>query len=196
LFNDQLARMEDAGAVLVQIQMPNTGPISSPFTTVLITEFKADLNTYLAAHAQPGVPATLADLIDFNEANAAEVMPHFGQEWFVRAEATNGLNDPVYLDAVDDVARLAGEQGLLATMEQDSLDAIVAPTTGPAWVTNYQSGDAGSPSSAFLPAAAGYPHLTVPMGTVSGRPVGISFIGRAWDDAAILSLGHAYEQLP
>lgn len=196
LFNQQLARLEAAGAELVEIQMPNANPISSPFTTVLITEFKADLNAYLADHAAPGVPPSLAELIDFNNANAAEVMPHFGQEWFERAEATTGLDDPTYQSAVEDVARLAGDEGLRATMDAGNVVAIVSPTTGPAWRTNYATGDAGGPSAAFLPAAAGYPHLTVPMGTVGGLPVGLSFIGRAWDDATILSLGHAYEQLP
>ena len=195
LFDTQRAALEAAGAEIVEIQLPNTAPIGNSFTTVLITEFKADLNAYLADHAGAGVPADLAALIDFNNANAAEVMPHFGQEWFERAQATSGLTDPTYLNAVDQVASVAGTDGLLATLDDNDLDAIIGPTTGPAWITNYQTGDQGGPSSAFLPAAAGYPHLTVPMGAADGRPVGISFIGRPWEDASILSLGHAYEQI-
>ena len=196
LFNEQLARMEAAGAVLVPIDLPSTRPIGSPLSTVMATEFKVGINAYLAAHVQPGVPATLAELIEFNDAHAAEVMPYFGQEWFVVAEATAGLDDPDYQDARAAVARIAGRDGLLAIMDEDDLDAIVGPTAGPAWSTNYDTGDRGGPINGTLSAAAGTPHLTVPMGLVEGLPVGLSFVGRAFDDAAILSLGHAYEQLP
>lgn len=122
-------------------------------------------------------------------------MPHFGQEWFIQAQSTTGLDAPEYLSARMQVKQGAGEQGLPPVLDGNTLDAIVLPTTGPAWKADYGTGDAGTPSAAFLPAAAGYPHLTVPMGQVGGLPVGISFIGRAWDDARILVLGHAYEQL-
>jgi amidase len=195
LFDASLTRLEEAGATLVPIVLPTGGGLNAALLTVLTTELKADLNAYLLDHATPGVPATLADIIAFNEANAAEVMPHFGQEWFIQAEATTGLDDPDYLDARDQLLEETGPQGLLPVLDDDDLDAIVLPTTGPAWTTNYATGDAGTPSSAFLPAAAGYPHLTVPMGEVSGLPVGISFIGRPFEDATVLAVGHGYEQL-
>ncbi|RMG99166.1 MAG: amidase [Deltaproteobacteria bacterium] len=196
LFDAQIARIEAAGATVVDVSLPSTAPLSGPFVTVLTTELKVDLNAYLADHAAPGVPGSLAEIIAFNEANAAEVMPYFGQEWFLQAQNTAGLDDPQYVDALATVRQGAGANGLLPVLEGNDLDAIVLPTTGPAWTTNYATGDAGGPSAAFLPAAAGYPHLTVPMGEVGDRPVGISFIGRPWDDAAMLALGHAYETLP
>ena len=179
LYEAQLEALEDAGATLVAIDVPNA---SGDLLTVLTTELKADLNVYLADHAAPGVPETLADVIAFNEANAETVLVHFGQEWLVAAEATTGLDDPGYLAAVQQLVQSAGEDGLLTVLDDDDLDAIVLPSTGPAWVTNYATGDAGTPSSAFLPAAARYPHLTVPMGEVSGLPVGLSFIGRPFED--------------
>ena len=195
LYEAQLDALQGAGATLVPVDVPGTGTLGGALVTVLTTELKADLDVYLADHAAPGVPETLADVIAFNEANAAEVMPHFGQEWLLQAEATTGLDNPSYLAARDQLVDAAGPDGLLPILDDDDLDAIVLPTTGPAWVTNYATGDAGTPSSAFLPAAAGYPHLTVPMGDVGGLPVGLSFIGRPFEDASILALGHAYESL-
>lgn len=192
LYQAQLDALEGAGATLVPIAMPNAG---GDLITVLTTELKVDLNAYLADHAAPGVPETLADIIAFNEANAETVLVHFGQEWLIAAEATTGLDDPSYVAAVAQLVQATGEDGLLPVLDDDDLDAIVLPTTGPAWVTNHATGDAGTPSSAFLPAAARYPHLTVPMGEVSGLPVGLSFIGRPFEDATILALGHAFEQL-
>jgi len=195
LYQARLDALERAGATLVPITLPSTGGLGGAQLTVLSTELKAGLNAYLADHAAPGVPESLADIIAFNEANADTVLVHFGQQRLLGAEATNGLDDPGYLAAVELLVQSAGPEGLLPVLDGQDLDAIVVPTTGPAWVTNYATGDAGSPSSAFLPAVARVPHLTVPMGKVAGLPVGLSFIGRPFDDAAILALGHAYEQL-
>jgi amidase len=196
VYDAALADMSDAGATLVDIALPPSGALGGPFLTVLLTEFKAGLNAYLAGHAASGVPGSLADIIAQNQAEAATIMPHFGQEYFTQAEATAGLSDPGYLAALAQVTQGAGADGLLVVLDANALDAIVIPTTGPAWPTNYATGDANSdPSAAFLPAAAGYPHLTVPMGRVDDRPVGLSFIGRAWDDASILALGHAFASL-
>lgn len=192
LYQTRLDALQSAGATLVPIDMPNAG---GNLVTVLTTELKVDLNAYLADHAAPGVPETLADVIAFNDDNAETVLVHFGQQWLVAAEATTGLDDPGYIAAVQQLVQSAGEDGLLPVLDDDDLDAIVVPTTGPAWITNYATGDAGTPSSAFLPAAARYPHLTVPMGEVAGLPVGLSFIGRPFEDATILALGHAFEQL-
>lgn len=202
-FEAELAMLETAGAILVEVTLPTSASYGQAELTVLTTEFKADLNAYLAAHPQPGQPATLAELIAFNAANAATVMPYFGQELFELSETTDGLDDPAYLAALADSRRITGEEGIDAVMTADDLDVLVSPTTGPAWKTDYASGDDISGVASGPAAVAGYPHLTVPMGTVDvmssegfdALPVGMSFIAGRWRDAEVLALGHAYEQL-
>jgi len=163
---------------------------------VLMTELKADLNTYLATTAPGRVPSrTLADLIAFNRAHADVEMPVFGQESFEAAEATHGLDDPVYLKAKADAHRLAGPEGIDAMLAANQVIALVAPTTGPSWLIDPVWRDRGGGGGAgYLAAIAGYPHLTVPMGQVDGLPVGLSFIGPAWTEARLLRLGSAFEQ--
>jgi amidase len=158
-----------------------------------MTELKADMNAYLATTRSPH--RTLADLIRFNEANAAAEMPLFGQELFIQAEATKGLNDPEYKKALATAKRLAGPEGIDKLLREHKVDVLIAPTTGAAWLIDVVNGDqyVGGGAST-LPAVAGYPHLTVPMGMVRGLPVGLSFIGPAWSEARILGIGHAYEQ--
>jgi amidase len=195
VFNAQLARIEAAGAMLVHVMLPRGSMYGNAELTVLLYEFKADLNAYLAAHPVSGQPATLAELIDFNDANAPEVMPYFGQELFVQAEATTGLDAQEYLMAKDS-AHTVVANGIDAVLAAESLDAFVAPTTGPAFMTNYVSGDSIGGSASGPAAVAGYPHLTVPMGSVSGLPVGLSIFAGRWQDAKVLALGQAYESLP
>jgi amidase len=193
VFMAELMRMADAGAVLVSVQVPL--PFGNDPYTVLVTEFKVGIEAYLASHPVAGQPTTLAELIAFNQANAAEVMPYFGQEIFEDAQATNGLDDPDYLDALANVQSTVGENGILAVMEQNQLEALVSPTTGTAWMTNYAGGDPGIEGASTPAAIAGYPHLTVPMGEVAGLPVGLSIFAGPWHDGRVLELGHAYERL-
>lgn len=195
LFNEERARLEAAGAILVDVALDLTSWEEDEFL-VLKTEFKADLNTYLAAHARPGQAVTLADLIAFNEANAAKVMPYFGQEIFLAAQETRGLDDPGYLSAKQRARDAAGRNGIVAVMAANHLDALIAPTAAPAWKIDYRQGDPPVASASGPAAVAGYPHLTVPMGRVGGLPVRISFFAEAWSDGRVLALGHAYEQLP
>jgi len=187
-------KLQAAGATLVDVKL-GAGPGSSDYT-VETYEFKVLINAYLSSHPVPGQPASLTELIAYDTANAATVMPFFGQEVFNDAEATTGLSSTTYINArktaVD--GQRANIDGVLTT---NTLDALIAPTAPPAWKTNHTTGDPGLGGFASgIPAAAGYPHLTVPMGEVTGLPVGISFIGTAWADAKILELGYAYEQLP
>lgn len=196
VFAEQVSRIEAAGATIVHVTLPSAAQIGNDEYIVLLTEFKVGLNAYLASHATAGQPATLAELIAFNDDNASTVMAHFGQEIFELAEATAGLDDAVYLDAKAQALLAAGEQGIAAVMAAEALDALLAPTTGPAWVTNYTTGDDFSGITSTHAAVAGYPHLTVPMGAVNGLPVGLSIFAGAWQDAAVLALGHAYETLP
>jgi amidase len=139
---------------------------------------------------------TLAAVVEFNRAHAAEEMPLFGQDLFERAAATQGLQDAHYLEALREERRIAGPDGLDARFAALKLDAILAPTFGPAFLTDTVNGDAingAGPGS--MPAIAGMPHLTLPMGMVKGLPVGLSLIGPAWGDARMLALGAALEPL-
>jgi amidase len=137
---------------------------------------------------------TLADVIAFNEAHAKEEMPYFGQEFFVKAEAKGPLTEPEYLDALAKCRRLSRAEGIDAIMDKEKLDAIVAPTGGAAWLTDHLTGDHFGGGSSTPSAVAGYPAVTVPAGFVSGLPIGLSFLGRAWSEATLLKLAYAFEQ--
>jgi amidase len=197
VFKKALATLTAAGATLVEIEkFPHDQDIGKLEELVLMTELKADLNAYLATTAPDQVPSrTLADLIAFNKQHAEAEMPLFGQDHFETAELTKGLDDPAYLTAKADAHRLAGPEGIDAMLQANKLDALIAPTLGPAWLIDpvlkdrFLGGDVGSP-----PAVAGYPHLTVPMGQVDGLPVGLSFVGPAWSEAQLLAYGYAFEQ--
>ncbi len=194
VFETNLQALRDAGAELVEItEGPNMRAISTAAFQVLMTELKVDLNAYLASTDPVQVPTrTLADLIAFNEAEPRETVL-FGQELFLLAEATKGLDDPEYIEARASSLRMAGVEGIDRMMADHRVVALIAPTTSRAWTNDPTDDDRSQGSSSSLAAVAGYPHLTVPMGFDRGMPVGISFIGGKWDDARILSLGHAYE---
>ena len=194
VFERALKDLEAHGATLVEVKAFDEGPIGRAEGVVLYTELKADLAAYLASTDPKKVPTrTLADVIAFNRATPKE-FEWFGQESFERAEKTKGLEDPDYLKALADSKRMAGPEGIDKILKDTGAVAIIAPTTGPAWTIDPLNGDNYGGSSTTLPAVAGYPHLTVPMGDVSGLPVGLSFIGPAWSEKLLLNLGYAYEQ--
>ena len=162
---------------------------------VLLYEFKADLNAYLAAlPASPGRPRSLADLIAFNDKNRDREMPFFGQEIFLQAEKKGPLTDKLYRDALAKDLRLSRKDGIDKTMDRHRLDALVAPTSGPACLIDLVDGDYGPGGSSTLPAVAGYPHVTVPAGYAFGLPVGVSFFCRAWSEPTLIRIAYAYEQ--
>ncbi|MDE8652506.1 amidase [Novosphingobium album (ex Liu et al. 2023)] len=196
VFETALADLRGAGATLIDIaDLPGRDKLGDAETTVLITELKADLNTYLATTPPAVRTRTLADVIAFNRAHAAAEMAWFDQGLFEDAQATRGLDDPAYRAAREQSRRLAGPEGIDRLLRENTLDLLVAPTTGPAWTTDLVNGDHfGDGGAGDLAAVAGYPHLTVPMGLVQGLPVGLSFIGPAWSEAELLSAGYAYEQ--
>ena len=164
--------------------------------TVLKAELKADLALYLQGLPTGLVPhKTLADVIAFNKANAATELQYFNQDIFEAADKEPGLDDPAYIKARATSLQLASD-GLNRLFVNNKLDVIIAQTNGRAWLSTLGKGDAFSgPSISTLPAVAGTPHLTVPMGLDAGLPVGLSFIGAKWHDYAVLKAGYAYEQL-
>lgn len=197
LFERALAMLRAGGATLVDI--PKTGAdekLNELELKLLLTELKTDLNAYLATTPASVGTRSLADVIAFNKANAATEMALFGQDLFEQAEAGKGTDDPDYTRVRDTAKRLAGPQGIDRLLAAHKVTMLVAPTFGPAWMTDLVNGDQyGGTSASQLPAVAGYPHLTVPMGQVKGLPVGLSFIGPAWSEAALLNAGHAFELL-
>ena len=194
-FEAALATLRAQGAILVDIaEGPNRGPIGQNEFTVLLNEFKAGLNDYLATTPPSVTTRTLADVIAFNRADPRE-LALFGQDIFEAAEATPGLQSEAYRTARATSLRLAGPEGIDRLLREHNVIALVGPTMPAAWPIDAVHGDQISGGGAGgLAAVAGYPHLTVPMGNVRGLPVGLSFIGPKWSDALILSLGYAYEQ--
>jgi len=196
VFEASLQAMREAGAELIEItEAPaDFRQIGGWELTVLLTELKHDLNLYLASTDPAQVTTrTLADVIAFNAAEPRETVL-FGQDLFERAEATRGLDDPAYVEARERSLRAAGPDGIDRMMAEHGVIALTAPTTSRAWTNDPDDDDDMQGSASRLAAVAGYPHLTVPMGFDRGMPVGISFMAGRWQDATVLSLGHAFER--
>src|SRR6185295_173553 len=165
LLEGGLRAMQGAGAVLVDpADIPHVGEYDESELLVLLYELKADLNAYLAALGPKAPVKSLADVIAFNQAHPREEMPYFGQELFLKAQAKGPLTDKAYTDALEKNRRLSRSEGIDALMDQHKLDAIVAPTGGPAWTTDCVTGDHFSGGSSTPAAVAGYPSITVPAG--------------------------------
>ena len=195
LYGDAVATLQKLGAVLVDpAEVPHQGEYDETELEVLLYELKADLDAYLATLGPSARVKTLADVIAFNEKNADREMPCFGQELFIKAQAKGPLTDKAYLDALAKNRRLSREEGLDAILTQHNLDALVAPTGGPAWLTDCAVGDHFGGGSSTPAAVAGYPNITVPCGYSFGLPVGLSFMGRAWSEPKLIRLAYAYEQ--
>ena len=160
---------------------------------VLLHEFKADLNSYLADLESSPV-RSLEEIIAFNEAHAAEELPYFGQELLLRAQETTGLDDPTYLCALEENHRFSRQEGIDAIMEQYHLDALIMPTGAPAWCIDVIDGDHPLGGSSQPAALAGYPAITVPAGFIFELPVGLTFMGRAYSEATLIRLAYAFEQ--
>ena len=194
-FEAALAVLKAAGAVLVEVKRPKLEGIGDAEFMVLKTELKADLNTYLATTPASVTTRTLEQVIAFDKANAASEMPFFAQEIFEDAATTKGLDDPAYKAARAKSLRLASVEGIDAMLKTAGAQILVEPSYGAAWLSDPIYGDQyNGPSSSELPAIAGYPNLTVPMGLVSGLPVGLSFIATKNGEATVLGAGYAYEQ--
>lgn len=194
-FKAALAVLKAQGATLIEIRKFDDKVIGDNEGKVLNTELRVGLNAYLATTPSSVSSRTLAQVIAFNQAHAVQELALFGQDTFIDAEKTKGLTDPAYKMARSKSLAAAGVNGIDKLLVANRLDALVGPTVGPSWKIDAVNGDQFSGGGAgSLAAVAGYPHLTVPMGTVRGLPVGLSFMGAKWSDARILSLGFAYEQ--
>ncbi len=195
LMEDALAALKDAGAELVDpVELPKDSDYGEAEYSVLLFEFKADLARYLEGCPAAVTARTLKDLIAFNEEHGEREMPYFRQEIFERAEAKGSLESLEYQEARTRCLRLTREEGIDAAVAKHRLDALVAPTGGPAWVTDLVNGDHFGGGCSSPAAVAGYPNVTLPAGAVSGLPVGISFLGPAWSEPALLRIAFAFEQ--
>ena len=194
-FEQALATLRARGAVLVDpADIPTAEKLDTDEQVVLQYEFKDGINRYLQTRQGEG-PRTLADLITYDAQHAATEMPYFGQELFAQSQARGPLTDHAYLEAHERAKRLAAAEGIDATLAKDHLDALIAPTLGPAWTTDLLNGDHFLGGGASTPpAVAGYPHVTVPMGAVNGMPIGLSFVGPAWSEGRLISYAYAFEQ--
>lgn len=193
LAEQNYALLRDLGAELIDVDIPAVKDIRVSEFTVLIHELKHGLDTYLANTAAD-LPKSLADVITFNETHKDKVMPYFAQESLLKAQETTGLNAEVYIKALADSKRLAGQEGIDKVLLDNQLDALIAPTGGPAWAIDQINGDRYLGSSSGLAAVSGHPHITVPGGLIHGLPVGFSFFAQAYSEPKLFSFAYAFEQ--
>jgi amidase len=193
VYERALTHLRAAGATLIEVQQPNLDRMHAAEDVVLHAEFKVGIDAYLASTPAKVRTRNLTQLIEFNRQSPAE-LALFGQDVFEKANAMRSLSDPGYASARADSKRLAGNEGLLRLLAEHKLDFIVAPTTGVAWRIDMVNGSRFPGSFSSMPAVAGYPHLTVPMGELQGLPLGISFMGAPWSEEQLLAAGFAFEQ--
>ena len=192
LMDQSIAAMKSHGARIIDpVDIPADARISEPENEVLLYELKSGLNAYLKSR---GRSETLASLIAFNEKNSARELSHFGQELFEQAEKKGPLTDTANREARAECLRLTRNEGIDAVCSKYRLQALIAPTSCLAWLTDYINGDNANGGCSTPPAVAGYPHITVPAGLVHGLPAGISFFGPAWSEPALIRVAYAFEQ--
>lgn len=195
LMNDAIRVLRREGAAVVDpVETKSFSQLGHAEDTVLHYELKADMNAYLARRGSDAPVRTLKEIIEFNEKNKAAEMPYFGQDIFIKAEAKGPLTSREYLDALKKCHRLIRTDGIDRAVARHRLDALVAPTDSPAWVTDLVDGDHFLGGSSTAAAVAGYASITVPAGFIGGLPVGISFFARAWSEPTLIRLAYAFEQ--
>ena len=195
LMNDCIDIIKKRGATIVDpADIPTQGKFDDSELEVLLYEFKADLNSYLASLGPRAPVKSLKEIIDFNDQFRDREMPYFGQDIMTKAQAKGPLTEKKYRDALAKNHRMSRKEGIDLVIDKNKLDAIIAPTGGPAWPTDLVNGDHFTGGYSTASAVAGYPHVTVPAGYVFGMPVGISFFGRAWSESTLIKLAYAFEQ--
>ena len=192
---DAIRALKELGAEIIdEVKIESLGEFDDSEFAVLSYELKADLNAYLARLPKSAPARSLAELIEFNRVRATLEMPIFAQEWFESAQEKGALTDKAYLDALAKNHEQTRAKGLDAAFAAHRLDALIAPSGGPAWLIDHINGDQYSGGNTSLASVAGYPHLTVPMGFVQHLPVGLSFMGLPYSEAKLLGIGYAFEQ--
>jgi amidase len=195
LIGDCIDIIKKRGATIVDpADIPTAGKFDDSELEVLLYEFKADLNSYLASLGPRAPVKSLKEIIDFNEQYRDREMPYFGQDLFTKAQAKGPLTDKAYRDALEKNHRMSRKEGIDFVMDKNKLDALITPTGGPGWTTDWINGDHFSGGYSTASAVAGYPHITVPAGYVFGLPAGISFFGRAWSEPTLIKFAYAFEQ--
>jgi amidase len=196
LMETLLGEMKNAGAEIVDpADIPTIGKFDESELTVFFYELKADLAAYFARRGSSSPVKSLKDVIEFNERNRSREMPYFGQDIFLKSEQKGPLSSKEYIDALELNHRLSRTEGIDFVMDKFKLDALVAPTGGPAWITDLINGDHVAGGSSSVAAVAGYPNINVTAGYLWGLPVGISFFGRAWSEPTLLKIAYSFEQL-
>ncbi len=196
LMNNLIDEMKRGGADITDpADIPTIGKFDDTELLVFMYELKADLTAYFARLGDTAPVKSLKDVIDFNEQHKNKEMPYFGQDFFVKAEEKGPLTTKEYLDALANNHKLTRADGIDLVMDKFKLDALVAPTGGPAWLTDLINGDHAAGGSSNAAAVAGYPNINVTAGYLYGLPVGISFFGRAWSEPTLLKIAYAFEQL-
>jgi amidase len=195
LMNDLISEIKKAGATVIDpVEIPTAGKFDESELEVLLYELKADLNAYLAGLGPQAPVKSLKELIEFNEKNRDREMPYFGQDLFIKAEEKGPLTSKAYIQALRKNHLMSRTQGLDFVLKRHRLDALIAPTGGPAWPTDLVNGDHFTGGYSTASAVAGYPHITVPAGYVFGLPVGISFFAGAYSEPKLISIAYAFEQ--
>ena len=196
LFDDSLAKLQAAGVKLVDnLSLTPPSGFRRAMMTVLLCEFRANLNHYLGAVPDRDQPNTLAQLIAFNREHAATELVHFGQQLFERADASPALESAEYRDAQALVRHACRDAGIDALLDASGADALLAPSNAPAWMIDHVNGDHSLGGASTYPAVAGYPHITVPMGLVRGLPIGLSLFAGGGADAHLLAIAQAVEHV-
>ncbi|MCJ8268078.1 MAG: amidase [Psychrosphaera sp.] len=194
LFDQTLEVLKNQGAIIVDnANIDTVGKWDESEYEVLLYEFKADINEYLS-HTKGDHPKTLEQLISYNKTHSPQEMPHFGQELFIMEHVKGPLSDKAYLKHKKDAKRLAGKEGIDATLKKYNVDILIAPTSQPAWKIDQINGDHYMGSASSPAATSGYPHITVPMGTVGDMPVGVSFFAGFLEEGKLIEAAFSYEQ--
>jgi len=195
LMKDCIDIIKRRGATVIDpADIPTAGKFDDSELEVLLYEFKTDLNEYLRSLGPRAPVKSLKEIIDFNDQYHDREMPWFGQDIMTKAQAKGPLTDKAYRDALSRNRQLSRKEGIDLIMDKHKLDALIAPTGGPAWVTDWVNGDHFTGGYSTPSAVAGYPHITVPAGYVVGLPVGLSFFGRAWSEPVLIKFAYAFEQ--
>ena len=195
LMNDCIDTIKRGGAMVIDpADIPTAGKFDDSELEVQLYEFKTDLNEYLRSLGPRAPVKSLKEIIDFNDRYGDREMPWFGQDIMKKAAAKGPLTEKAYRDALEKNHQLSRKEGIDLVMDQHRLDALIAPTGGPAWTTDWVNGDHFTGGYSTSSAVAGYPHVTVPAGYLFGLPVGLSFFGRAWSEPVLIKFAYAFEQ--